>query len=141
MYARGQLTGLTRGTRREHIVRAALEAIAYQSYDLVSAMEADTGVRLNRLSVDGGASQNGFLMQFQADILDKPVRRPRVFETTALGVCYLAGLAVGVWNSPSELRSLRKADTEFTPSMDAENRGRLLSGWRHAVGQCVQPPK
>ena len=99
MYARGCLVGLTRGTTREHIIRAAQESIAYQSWDLVRAMEQDTGLPLAELRVDGGASRDRFLMQFQADILDKPVRRPMIRETTALGAAYLAGLAVGVWDS------------------------------------------
>jgi glycerol kinase len=133
MYARGLMVGMTRGTRREHMTRAALEAIAYQSHELVAAMEADTGVTLRRLSVDGGASQNGFLMQFQADLLNKPVCRPWIYETTALGACYLAGLAAGVWQSPSELRGLRQDDALFMPRMEADVRGCLLSGWRRAV--------
>jgi glycerol kinase len=135
MHARGALTGLTRGTNRAHITRAALESIAYQSYDLVAAMEADTGITLNRLTVDGGASQNGFLMQFQADILNKAVLRPRLFETTALGVCFLAGLAVGVWSCPAALRAQENGAC-FEPVMPEDERARLLSGWHSAVSQC-----
>ena len=105
MYARGCLVGLTRGTTREHIIRAAQESIAYQSWDLVRAMVQDTGLPLAELRVDGGASRDRFLMQFQADILDKPVRRPMIRETTALGAAYLAGLAVGVWDSLDEIRA------------------------------------
>src|SRR5699024_5883789 len=97
MYARGILIGITRGTRREHIIRAAQESIAYQVADLVHAMEADTGVPLTSLKADGGASRDAFLMQFQADILNRPVLRPAIRETTALGAAYLAGLATGVW--------------------------------------------
>ena len=99
MYARGTIIGLTRGARAEHIIRAALESIAYQTKDVLDAMQADTKMRLGRLKVDGGASANDFLMQFQADITDTPVMRPQVRETTALGAAYLAGLATGVWES------------------------------------------
>jgi glycerol kinase len=137
MYARGLIVGITRGTKREHIIRAALESIAYQSADLVTAMEADTGMTLDDLSVDGGASQNGFLMQFQADILDRCVRRPAVFETTALGACTLAGLAVGVWSGPEELRSLWRCGRLFEPAMDDAARERLLGGWHKAVGHSL----
>ena len=137
MYARGCLTGLTRGTTREHIVRAALEAIAYQSSELVYAMERDTGITLRGLKVDGGASANGFLMQFQADILDRQVCRPAVYETTALGVAYLAGLAVGFWKDLEEIQSRRSDDTVFKPDMDADTRKRLLAGWGKAVGRSL----
>ena len=111
MYARGCIVGLTRGTRREHIIRAAQESIAYQVADLVRAMEADTGVPLTQLKADGGASRDRFLMQFQADILDRQVRRPMIRETTALGAAYLAGLAAGVWRDREELRRLWVCDT------------------------------
>ncbi len=137
MYARGLLVGLTRGTKREHIIRAALESVAYQSYDLVTAMEADTGSPVGDLSVDGGASQNGFLMQFQADILGRGVRRPEVFETTALGACYLAGLAVGVWSGTEEIRRLWRCGRRFDPGMDGDTRRRLLDGWHKAVGHSL----
>ena len=115
MYARGILVGLTRGTRREHITRAAQESIAYQVADLVHAMEADTGLPLGQLKADGGASRGAFLMQFQADILDREVRRPAIRETTALGAAYLAGLAAGVWSGTGELRRLWRCDTAFSP--------------------------
>ena len=133
MYARGCLIGLTRGTQREHIIRAAQESIAYQAADLVQAMERDTGVPLKALRADGGASRDGFLMQFQADILDRSVLRPVVRETTALGAAYLAGLAVGMWRDRQELRGLWQRDAEFRPAMDPARREALLRGWRRAV--------
>ena len=137
MYARGAILGLTRGTKREHIIRAAQESIAYQSADLVTAMEKDTGMPIPELKVDGGASRDRFLMQFQADILAKPVRRPMIRETTALGAAYLAGLAVGVWDSRDTLARLWKCDTTFAPDMDAARRESLLQGWRKAVGRSL----
>ena len=136
MYARGMLIGLTRGTRREHITRAAQESIAYQVADLARAMEADTGVPLTSLKADGGASRDGFLMQFQADILDRSVLRPVVRETTALGAAYLAGLAAGVWESREELSRLWRCDTTFSPAMDARHRECLLADWHRAVERC-----
>ncbi len=114
----GRLVGLTRGTTRDHIIRAAQESIAYQSWDLVHAMEKDTGIPLTQLKVDGGASRDRFLMQFQADILDKPVRRPMIRETTALGAAYLAGLAVGVWRSLEEIRAQWTLDRLYQPHME-----------------------
>ncbi len=137
MYARGALLGLTRGTTREHIIRAAQESIAYQVYDLVRAMEKDTGMTLAALNADGGASRDRFLMQFQADILDMPVRRPAIRETTALGAADLAGLAVGVWSGLEELRSLRTADQLYRPDMESERRTQLLQGWHKAVGRSL----
>ena len=137
MYARGCIVGLTRGTRREHIIRAAQESIAYQSYDLVKAMERDTGIVLAELNVDGGASRDRFLMQFQADILGKRVCRPMIRETTALGAAYLAGLATGVWKDLDELKKLWSCDVRFDPDMDDPTRQRLLSGWRKAVGRSL----
>ena len=136
MYARGMLIGLTRGTRREHITRAAQESIAYQVADLARAMEADTGVPLTSLKADGGASRDGFLMQFQADILGLAVLRPAIRETTALGAAYLAGLAAGVWESREELSRLWRCDTTFAPAMDARHRERLLADWHRAVERC-----
>jgi glycerol kinase len=137
MYARGCIVGMTRGTRREHIIRAALESIAYQSLELVEAMEKDSGIPLAALNVDGGASQNGFLMQFQSDILNKPVCRPQVGETTALGAAYLAGLATGIWKNTEEIKKLRSGDVRFMPEMDSEKRALLLKGWRKAVGRSL----
>ena len=135
MYARGAILGITRGTKREHIIRAAQESIAYQVADLVRAMEADTGLPLNSLKADGGASRDRFLMQFQADIIDRQVRRPAIRETTALGAADLAGLAVGMWRDQEELRQLWRCDTSFQPDMAAEKRDRLLAGWHRAVGR------
>ena len=135
MYARGVLVGLTRGTKREHIIRAAQESIAYQVCDLVHAMEADTGMPLTALKADGGASRDRFLMQFQADIMDRELRRPAIRETTALGAAYLAGLATGVWKDLEEIRSLWKCDSTFAPAMDPGEREKLLSGWHKAVGR------
>ena len=135
MYARGAIVGLTRGTRREHIIRAAQESIAYQVLDLVRAMESDTGVPLTELKADGGASRDGFLMQFQADIMDRTVCRPAIRETTALGAAYLAGLATGMWKDREEIRGLWKRDVLFQPRMEKEEREKLLSGWHKAVGR------
>ena len=135
MYARGCIVGLTRGTRREHIIRAAQESIAYQVADLVRAMEADTGVPLTQLKADGGASRDRFLMQFQADILDRQVRRPMIRETTALGAAYLAGLAAGVWKDREEITHLWACDTTYTPDMDPARRAALMEDWHRAVGR------
>ena len=137
MYARGCLIGLTRGTTREHIIRAAQESIAYQVNDLLTAMKRDTGTALSSLSVDGGASRDSFLMQFQSDISDCTIRRPVIRETTALGACYLAGLATGVWHSREELKQLWRCDTLYAPSMDENKRRKLLSGWDKAVGRSL----
>ena len=137
MYARGCIIGITRGTRREHIIRAAQESIAYQSYDLVRAMERDTGVKMRELKVDGGASRDRFLMQFQADILDCEVRRPMIRETTALGAAYLAGLAVGVWKDKEEIRSLWNCDVTFVSQMQEQKREQLLHGWHKAVERSM----
>ncbi len=135
MYARGTIVGLTRGTKREHIIRAAQESIAYQVCDLVRAMEADTGLPLRQLRADGGASRDRFLMQFQADVLDRQVRRPAIRETTALGAAYLAGLATGVWSGTGELSRLWRCDTDFLPSMEPARRLDLLDRWSRAVGR------
>ncbi len=137
MYARGAIVGLTRGTRREHIIRAAQESIAYQVLDLVRAMESDTGVPLTELKADGGASRDGFLMQFQSDIIDRPVSRPAIRETTALGAAYLAGLATGVWRDTEELSTLWKPGKTFSPQMDKEERDRLTAQWHKAVGRSL----
>ena len=137
MYARGALVGLTRRTNRDHIIRAAQESIAYQSLDLVDAMELDTGMPLSALNADGGASRDKFLMQFQADILNKPVRRPVIRETTALGAALLAGLATGVWSSQEEVKSRMKTDSLYEPAMDEAKRQKLLRGWHKAVGRSL----
>ena len=136
MYARGALVGITRGTGRDHIIRAAQESIAYQVWDLAEAMGKDTGIPLAALNADGGASRDSFLMQFQADILNKPVCRPKIRETTALGAAYLAGLAVGFWGGREEIRALRQTDRLYRPDMDGETRERLLRGWHKAVGRA-----
>ena len=133
MYARGAIVGITRGTKREHIIRAAQESIAYQVADLVRAMEADTGLPLNFLKADGGASRDRFLMQFQADIMGKEVRRPAIRETTALGAAYLAGLATGVWKDQEEIKRLWMCETTFEPKMEPEKRRQLLADWHRAV--------
>lgn len=135
MYARGCILGITRGTRREHLIRAAQESIAYQSLELVEAMEKDMGVSLKELNVDGGASRDGFLMQFQSDILNKPVRRPMIRETTALGAAYLAGLAVGVWKDQAQIKKLWRCDVAYAPDMQEERREKLLRGWHKAVSR------
>ena len=133
MYARGSILGLTRGTGRLHIIRAALEAIAYQSRDVMDAMVADTGVPIRALRVDGGACANNFLMQFQADILNCDVLRPVVRETTALGAAYLAGLAVGIWKDTDEIREQWTLERRFTPAYTHEQRTALLHQWHRAV--------
>lgn len=135
MYARGTIVGITRGTTQNHIIRAAEESIAYQSYDLVHAMELDVGQPITALKVDGGASRDQFLMQFQADILNKTVLRPAIRETTALGAAYLAGLATGVWKDRGEIRSLWHCNMTFTPNMEAPEREKMLAGWHKAVGR------
>ncbi|MFM8930900.1 MAG: glycerol kinase GlpK [Gemmataceae bacterium] len=135
--ARGGIFGLTRGTTAAHIARAAVESMAWQSADLLGAMEADSGVKLASLKADGGASRNNALLQFQADLLGVPVRRPRVQETTALGVAYLAGLATGTWNSLGDIEKNWVLDQEFTPTTTAAEREKLLVGWRKAVGRTL----
>ncbi|MDE0103325.1 MAG: glycerol kinase GlpK [Bryobacterales bacterium] len=134
--ARGLLCGLTRGARREHIVRAALEAIAYQTRDLVEAMQSDAGSGLSELRVDGGATENNFLMQFQADILGVPVVRPAFLETTALGAAFLAGLATGYWSGTEELERFWSVDRTFEPTMEASRREELYGGWKTAVARA-----
>ena len=135
MYARGCIVGLTRGTKREHIIRAAQESIAYQVADLAESMEKDTGLPLSHLKADGGASRDRFLMQFQADILNRPVRRPVIRETTALGAAFLAGLAVGVWSDREAIKALWVCDQEFTPQRTDAQRQALLRDWHRAVGR------
>jgi glycerol kinase len=137
MYARGAVLGLTRGTGRNHIIRAALEAIAYQTRDVLAAIEEDSGINLSVLKVDGGASANNFLMQFQADILGSSVSRPRTVETTALGAAYLAGLAAGFWKNREELTNSWAEDRRFDPGMDVMERERLYGGWKKAVSRVT----
>ncbi|MDF2626866.1 MAG: glycerol kinase [Symbiobacteriaceae bacterium] len=132
-YARGTLVGMTRGTGRAHIARAALEAIAYQTRDVLDAMVRDSGLQLQSLRVDGGAARNNFLLQFQADMLNRPVQRPVNVETTAMGAAYLAGLAVGVWKDRAELQQRWKASQAFAPDMGEDRRAQLYAGWTRAV--------
>ncbi len=137
MYARGAILGLTRGTRPEHIIRAAQESIAYQSAELVLAMEQDTGCSFSELRVDGGACRDGFLMQFQADILGIKVRRPVIRETTALGAACLAGLTVGLWSDEQELAGLWACEREFTPQLTPADREVRMKQWQKAVGRSL----
>ena len=136
MYARGTIVGISRGSNRNHIIRAALESIAYQTADVMRAMQQDTGIALNILKVDGGASANDFLMQFQADILNLQIGRPVIRETTALGAAYLAGLAVGFWQSLDEIRAAWTQDRGFVPQMSQDERTRLLHNWAKAVSRA-----
>ncbi|CAM3620386.1 glycerol kinase GlpK [Parendozoicomonas haliclonae] len=137
-YARGTIVGLTRGANRNHIVRATLEALAYQSRDVLDAMQKDSGLELNQLNVDGGAVANNFLMQFQSDILGSKVVRPKVIETTAAGAAYLAGLAVGYWKDLDQLRDKISEDRAFEPSMEEEKREKLYKGWQRAVDRALK---
>ena len=132
-YARGTIVGITRGVNKYHVIRATLESLAYQTYDVLKAMEADSGIKLSALKVDGGASANNFLMQFQSDILDTEVRRPRCVETTAMGAAYLAGLAVGYWKDKNDVINNWNIDREFHPEMGKEEREEKLAGWEKAV--------
>jgi len=137
MYARGTILGLTRGTGRGHLVRAALESIAYQTREVLQAAVADAGIALAELRVDGGATANDLLMQFQADVLGVPVLRPAVRETTALGAAYLAGLAVGYWSGREEIESNWAVERRFQPAMEAGRREELFAGWGRAVARAA----
>ena len=130
--------GLTRGSTKAHIARAALEGISYQVKDLLNAMEKDCGEELSALRVDGGASVNNFLLQFQSDILGKPIDRPKMVETTAFGAAFLAGLATGVWSDISEISSLRRSDRVFVPEMDSDEAQRLYAKWLKAVERAAK---
>lgn len=130
---RGSVFGLTRGTTKEHFIRATLESLAYQTKDVLDAMEADSNISLKTLRVDGGAVKNNFLMQFQGDILDVPVERPEINETTALGAAYLAGIAVGFWKDRSEIINQWNLDKRFEPKLEEEKRNELYTGWQKAV--------
>ncbi|MED1112208.1 glycerol kinase GlpK [Bacillus paramycoides] len=130
---RGAMFGVTRGTTKEHFIRATLESLAYQTKDVLCAMEADSGIELNTLRVDGGAVKNNFLMKFQSDILDVPVERPVINETTALGAAYLAGIAVGYWKNQDEIKSQWHMDKRFEPTMEAETSEELYAGWKKAI--------
>jgi glycerol kinase len=138
--ARGTIVGLTRGSTRAHLVRAAVEGIAYQVADVVEAMETDFGSPLSMMRVDGGAAANDFLLQFQADLLDRPVLRPKLLETTAFGAGALAGLATGFWSSTEEIAQVNQVDRRFEPSMPASQRDRLRAGWREAVRRTRSAP-
>ena len=131
--ARGAVFGLTRGTQKEHLIRATLESLAYQTRDVLSAMEADAAIQLKKLRVDGGATANNFLMQFQSDLLGVPVERPVVLETTALGAAYLAGLAVGFWKGLEEIATHWNKDISFVPKIKQEKAELLYSGWLEAI--------
>jgi glycerol kinase len=135
-YARGTIVGLTRGSTKAHIARAALESIVLQVRDVLRAMEADARIKLKELRVDGGASANDLLMQLQADIMSVPVVRPKVTETTALGAAYLAGLAVGYWKNQAEIARQWQVDRRFTPAMKAAARERLAKGWERALSRA-----
>lgn len=132
-YARGTIVGITRGVNKYHVIRATLESLAYQTYDVLKAMEADSGIKLSALKVDGGASANNFLMQFQSDILNTEVRRPRCVETTAMGAAYLAGLAVGYWKDKNDVINNWNIDRKFHPEMKEDEREEKLAGWEKAV--------
>ncbi|SCH03265.1 MULTISPECIES: glycerol kinase GlpK [unclassified Romboutsia] len=138
MYARGTILGLTRGAKKEHIIRATLESIAYQTKDVINIMEQDSNIKVKNLKVDGGASSNNFLMQFQSDILDINIDRPEITETTALGAAYLAGLAVGFYKNKDEITSKWKVKKEFNPNMKSEKREKLYKGWNKAVSRSLQ---
>jgi glycerol kinase len=137
-YARGTILGITRGTTKAHIARAALEGIAYQVADVLDAMQSDSGIAINQLRVDGGAAANNLLMQFQADILQAPVVRPQIIETTALGAAFLAGLAVGFWKDPSEIESIWKSDRVFEPMMTAGEVAHRRQLWKKALERSMQ---
>jgi hypothetical protein len=134
--ARGAILGLTRGTTRAHLVRATLEAMAYQTQEVLECMQRESGIPLRELRVDGGAAENSFLMQFQSDVSRVPVDRPTLVESTGLGAAYLAGVEAGIWD-PAQVRTLRETDRRFVPSMDEERRDALLAGWRKAVQRVL----
>jgi glycerol kinase len=141
MEARGAITGLTRGATRAHIARAALEAMCYQTRDVIECMEKDSGIRARELRVDGGATRNDFLCQFQADILGIPVVRPVITETTALGAAYLAGLGTGFWKSEKEIATQWKEEKRFEPKIKKSERDRLYEGWQQAVARVSKQSK
>ena len=138
MYARGIIVGLTRGAKKEHILRSAEESIAYQSRDVLEVIQKDSGINLKKLKVDGGAVRDNFLMQFQSDILGVPVVRPQIAETTALGAAYLSGLAVGYWKDKEEIAQKWKIDKEFSPNMDKKTKEILYKGWKKAVSRSLK---
>ena len=137
MSARGTIFGLTRGANKNHVIRAALESIAYQTHDIVEAMSQDSGITINQLRVDGGASANNFLMQFQSDVIQKEVIRPQTLETTALGAYYLAGLATGFFKDKEHLKEIDKLDKTFNPKLDQETINTYLKKWDQAVERSL----
>ena len=137
--ARGAITGISRGTTAAHIARAALEGIAFQTYDIAEAMSKDSGLKIKELKVDGGASRNNLLMQFQSDILQANVVRPTVTETTARGAAYLAGLAVGYWKDLDEIKDQWEADRSFEPMMQQTDADAAVTGWREAIRRTLTP--
>jgi len=137
MYARGGILGLTLGITDKHLVKATLESLAYQSKDVLTAMEKDAGESIKTLNVDGGASANNYLMQFQADLIHADVIRPKNIETTALGAAFLAGLACGFWKNKEELVSIRKIDCHFMPKMEKALSDKLYQGWQNAVSRIL----
>ena len=137
-YARGAISGISRGTTAAHIARAALEGIAYQTLDIVGAMQRDSGITLRELNVDGGAARNDLLMQFQSDLLDTRVIRPSVTETTALGAAYLAGLAVGYWDSIDDIKRQWQAERIFEPTTDRAHIAEAVEGWKDAVRRVLR---
>ena len=134
---KGAMFGLTRGTRQEHIIRATLESLAYQSCDVITAMEEDAGMKIHHLQVDGGASRNSFLMQFQSDLLNATVIRSTISETTALGAAYLAGLAIGYWKDQAAIKEQFQIARRYVPTIDSQTRERLLKGWKKAVQAAI----
>ncbi|MEK7199274.1 MAG: FGGY-family carbohydrate kinase, partial [Bacteroidota bacterium] len=136
-HARGTIVGITRGTTGAHIARAALDSIAYQTMDVLKAMEADSGIAIKELRVDGGATANNLLMQFQSDLLNTKVIRPTIIETTALGAAYLAGLAVGYWSSMEDIRQQWQMERTFSPTMTEEKRNALSTGWSRAINAAI----
>lgn len=136
--ARGLITGLTRGSKKEHIIRAVLESLAYQTYDVIKSMEGDSKISIKSLKVDGGASVNNFLMQFQSDILDVPVNRAKLLESTALGAAFLAGLAVGIYKSKEEIFNEMEVSNVYTPLITDDERNELLLGWHKAIDKCLE---
>lgn len=137
MYARGTITGITRGTTKAHIIRATLESLAYQTKDVLLCMQKDSKLKIKSMKVDGKATENDFLMQFQADILPAKVIRPKTIDTTALGAAYLAGLGIGFWKSQAELKKLWQADKSFIPKMNSQDRDKLYNGWKISIEQAI----
>jgi glycerol kinase len=136
-YARGTLVGLTRGSTSAHIARAALDSIAFQTYEVLQAMQADSGITIRELRVDGGATVNNLLMQFQSDLIGTRVIRPKITETTALGAAYLSGLAVGYWKNTEDIEQQWQLDRAFMPEMQAEQVHTLIKGWKRAITAAI----